>query len=496
MSSKHLPRVVAVAALCGLIAAGSAVAQPPGGFGPGGPRPEPEIEGIPRVPTAVALPTISAAVTGPGAMFDSAPSQARGLDTEHFRYKTTEYFVSGTAAGKPYTTRVVVRQPADDGKFTGLVLAESMHVSGAAHMFEFTSGYLMDSGHAAVEILTTSPQQFVAFNAPRYERLKVENGQQNEIIAQVGALVRSSKGPLGARVRKMVLGGTSMSAGTLINYLPAHMVFRTPEMNRIFDGFMPTSNGSTIREIDVPMIHMPTMHEVETNVTRRQDGDEPGKQYRLYEFAAIGHVDSRDNARLLPNPCAKPLSTFLTQAYFSVSLYHLLRWVDEGIVPPRARAHPARPRREQRRLDDGARRAGQPGRRHPQPVRRRADGKVRARQHGRRSRHREPERVRASQRAARCTDHVPLERVPGAVLRGEAARALRQQARVLAQVRITARRAREAKAGRCRCIAPRSWRTSRRRSSSAQEPASRSGCVSAGSAPARRFRVSTMRDPP
>ena len=246
--------------------------------------------------------------------------------------------MSGTAAGKPYTTRVVVRQPTDDREFSGLVLAESMHVSGAAHMFEFTSGYLMDAGHAAVEIVTTSPQQFVAFNAAALRaNSKIENGQQNEIIAQVGALVAQHKGsarPL--RVRKMVMGGTSMSAGTLINYLPAHMVFRTPEMNRIFDGFMPTSNGSTIREIDVPLIQMPTMHEVETNVTRRQDSDEPGKQYRLYEFAAIGHVDSRDNVRLLPNPCTKPLSTFLTQAYFSVTLHHLLRWVDEGIVPPRA----------------------------------------------------------------------------------------------------------------------------------------------------------------
>ena len=285
MPSRQLSRTVSAAALAALLAAGSAVAQPPGGFG--GPRPEPEIEGIPRVPTAVALPTLSAPVTGPGAMFDSAPSQADGLDVAHFRYKTTEYFVSGTAAGKPYTTRVVVRQPAADRDFSGLVLAESMHVSGAAHMFEFTSGYLMDAGHAAVEIVTTSPQQFVAFNGPRYERMKIEDGQQNEIIAQVAALVRSNKGPLGSlRVRKMVMGGTSMSAGTLINYLPAHMVFRTPEMNRIFDGFMPTSNGSTIREIDVPLIQMPTMHEVETNVTRRQDSDEPGKQYRLYEFAA------------------------------------------------------------------------------------------------------------------------------------------------------------------------------------------------------------------
>ena len=168
MPLRSFARTVAAATLTALLATASAVAQPPGG--PGGPRPEPEIEGIPRVPTAVPLPSLSAPVTGPGPAFDSAPSLAPELDLEHFRYETTEYFVSGTAAGKPYTTRVVVRQPADDRRFSGLVLAESMHSSGAAHMFEFTSGYLMDAGHAAVEIVTTSPQQFVAFNAARYEQ--------------------------------------------------------------------------------------------------------------------------------------------------------------------------------------------------------------------------------------------------------------------------------------------------------------------------------------
>jgi hypothetical protein len=288
------------------------------------------------VPTAVALPTLSEPVTGPGAMFDSAPSQAKGLDQAHFKYTTTEYFVSGTADGKPYTSRVVVRQPADDDDFSGLVLAESMHVSGAAHAFEYTSAYTMDSGHAAVEVLTTSPQQFTAFNAARYTKLAIADGQQNEIIAQVGALLKSDRGPLPTPARKIVLAGTSMSSGTLINYLPGHMVFRTPDMQRIYDGFLPTSVGSTIREIDVPLIEMPTMHEVETNVPRRQDSDEAGKQFRLYEVAGIGHVDSRDNVRLLPNPCTKPLSTVLTQAYFAVGLHHLLRWVDEGVAPPRA----------------------------------------------------------------------------------------------------------------------------------------------------------------
>jgi hypothetical protein len=134
----------------------------------------------------------------------------------------------------------------------------------------------------------------------------------------------------------MVLSGTSMTAGVLINYLPAHMVYRTPKMERIYDGFLPTSNGAMIREIDVPLIHVPTMHEVSGNITNRQDGDEPGKQYRLYEFSGMAHIDTRDNVRLQPNPCTQQLSTFPHQAYMSVALHHLLQWVDKGTVPPRA----------------------------------------------------------------------------------------------------------------------------------------------------------------
>ena len=127
-----------------------------------------------------------------------------------------------------------------------------------------------------------------------------------------------------------------MTAGVLINYLPAHMVYRTPKMERIFDGFLPMSNGAMVRDVDVPMIHVPTMHEVSGNITNKQDSDEPGKQYRLYEFSGMGHIDTRDSVRMKPNPCALPLSTFPVQAYMSVALDHLLAWVDKGTVPPRA----------------------------------------------------------------------------------------------------------------------------------------------------------------
>jgi len=113
-------------------------------------------------------------------------------------------------------------------------------------------------------------------------------------------------------------------------------VYRTPKMERIFDGYMPTSNGSTINlDLDVPIVHVPTMQEVSgSTITWRQDSDDPGKQYRIYEFPGMAHVDTRDAARMVPNPCALPLSTYPLQAYMSVALNHLFAWVDKGVVPP------------------------------------------------------------------------------------------------------------------------------------------------------------------
>ncbi|MBI4263529.1 MAG: hypothetical protein HY657_04065 [Acidobacteria bacterium] len=295
---------------------------------------------LPGEPTAVALPTFRQ-VTDPAPMFDSAPSHDPEHTPAYYGYVTTEYFASGTANQQAYTARVVIRRPVDDADFSGLVLAESMHGSGAAHVFEYTSMYVMDSGHVAVEITTTSPDQFIEMNAERYADLRIADGQTNEILAQVGALVRSPEGPLaGLAVRRMVLGGTSMSAGTMASYLPAHMVYRTPDMQPIYDGFLPTSRGGDVMEVDVPVVQIPTMHEVEASLTAREDSDERGRQYRLYVFPGMGHIDSRDNVRLQPNPCVHELSRFPLQAYMSVGLHHLFRWVDEGVVPPRAERIP------------------------------------------------------------------------------------------------------------------------------------------------------------
>ena len=108
-------------------------------------------------------------------------------------------------------------------------------------------------------------------------------------------------------------------------------------MKLIYDGFLPTSTGATVRQVDVPLIQIPTMTEVSTGtVTARQDGDAGGDQYRLYEFAGMAHVDSRDSVRFRPDPCKSPVSSFPVEAYISVALHHLFEWVDKGKVPPRA----------------------------------------------------------------------------------------------------------------------------------------------------------------
>src|SRR6476660_8750517 len=96
--------VVAIA----VIASSMLLAQRGGGGGQrGGGAPA----NLPDKATAVSIPTVSAEITGPGAMFDSTPSLPSSRGLAKYGYEAREYFISGTANGKPYNTRIVVRKP-------------------------------------------------------------------------------------------------------------------------------------------------------------------------------------------------------------------------------------------------------------------------------------------------------------------------------------------------------------------------------------------------
>src|SRR4051812_7095160 len=291
-------------------------------------------------PVVSPLAIATAEITGPGKFYETLMELKAGDDLAHFGYVTKEYFVSGTANGQPYKTRIVIRKPADDSKFSGLVLAESMHPSGNPWMFHFTHRYSMTEGHVGLEIQTTTPQGLAESNPDRYKDLAVGQGQAGEIIAQVGALLKS-KHPtnplLGRPIRKMILAGSSASAAVVVNYLPVSMVQRLGDMKPIYDAFMPTSNGTNLRKVDVPMIQVPTMREVFQGFgPTRVDGDAPGDQYRMYEFAGMAHIDSRDAVAYYPDPCKQPISRFPLAAYMSVALNHLWLWIGKGVTPPHA----------------------------------------------------------------------------------------------------------------------------------------------------------------
>lgn len=306
------------------------LAQP---AGPGRPA-QPEV--IPD-PVVAPIPTIEP-LTGPGKVYDSSAALWPGNGIAEHDYVVDEYRISGTAAGAPYETRLVIRRPSDNSRFSGLVVAEAMHPAGAAHAFEYNSLYIMDEGHIAVEIDTAGSELIAQYNPERYGFIKFANDQTNEILAQAGALIKSPQSPIANMgLRKMILWGTSASSGILVNYLPSHKVFKLADMSNIYDGFMPTMNGSTIRPVDVPMIQVPTQREYQGVATAVQDSDEPGSQMRVYEFPGMAHLDSRNTtARFTQEDCIHPLSKFPIDAYTSVALHHLLQWVDKGIPAPRA----------------------------------------------------------------------------------------------------------------------------------------------------------------
>ena len=291
---------------------------------------------LPAQPTTVSIPSISP-LTGPGTPYNSALGQWPGYDMDHFDYVADEYTISGNADGSPYTARLVVRRPADMDRFSGLVITEPMHPAGFAHGFEHNSVYIMDSGHIAVEVTTMGLEHAQLHNPQRYANLMVSNNQISEILAQTGALIKSDSSPIAnSGLRKVILFGTSATSRILTDYLPSHAIFKLADGSNIFDGFQPTSNGSRILPVDVPMIQMPTQHEFMNIATAVQDGDEPGNQFRVYEFSGVGHLMARHNPRMTAQLCENKPTEYPLEVEFSVALHHLLQWVDKGILPPRA----------------------------------------------------------------------------------------------------------------------------------------------------------------
>jgi len=294
------------------------------------------------------VPTLSAPVAGPAKMYpDPAISVVPGSpQVEDFPYVTEEYFVSGTASGAPYTTRIIVRRPRDPQQSSGVAVAEALHAGGRSLIFEWSRVSILTRRHVCAESVHSpaNVNLLKTFNPERYATLAIAPGQTNEILAQVGRLVKSGAAPFAPyRLRYATLMGTSASSGTVRNYFPAHAAWRLPDGGPIFDGFLLTSTlGNTPMPIvDVPIIQMPTQTEVATYAQqgiayRRPDSDDPANRFRLYEVAGMPHNNSRDNPGFLNDPCTLPVTDFPAGAFTALGLNYLIEWIANGKTPPHA----------------------------------------------------------------------------------------------------------------------------------------------------------------
>jgi hypothetical protein len=303
--------------------------------------------------TTPPVPSVVGPVMTPGTMYPNPAVSIvpTAVKVEDFPYVTEEFFVSGTANGAPYTTRVIIRRPKDATAFSGTVIGEAMHAGGRSLIFEWSRVSILTRHHVFAEIVHSPAQiqMLKAFNPERYASLGIAMGQSNEIIAQFGRLMKSEAmsgriGPLaGYNVRRVTLMGTSASSATVRNYLGVHADLRMPDGGPIFDGYLLTSTlGNTpLPVVDVPMIQMPTQTEVtmyaeQGNGYRRPDSDEKGNRFRLYEVAGMPHNNSRDNPGFLNDPCTLPVTDFPAGAFTALGLNYLVEWIANGKVPPHA----------------------------------------------------------------------------------------------------------------------------------------------------------------
>jgi hypothetical protein len=315
-------------------------------------------------------------------------------------YVEEEWFASGhDDAGRPYTTQLVVRRPADPERFSGTVIVESLHAHRIAPIYMYSSPYILREGHGwacvvsqkvALEahVIPTDPERYASLHIgadPRpagapdditlpptwnddadlrarwWAELARANQASSAILAQVGAALRGSGGPFGQHpVPHMVLVGHSQTGFVVTNYIrDAHDAHRFANGAPVYDGLFPSGYpAAPFGPCDVPIVQVLSDGDVsnpdatfapdyEHRQYRRPDGDEPGDRFRLYELAGVPHMGTRHSPFDDPHvwqqvgnagtiPLDARMNSLPHNELFNVALHHLVQWVAAGLVPPRA----------------------------------------------------------------------------------------------------------------------------------------------------------------
>ena len=335
-------------------------------------------------PTEASLPT---SLTPPPAG-NGAPREATAVDLAAFGYVEEEFLVTGKAnvyqqdpggavvvktPDMDYTTRILVRRPADPDQFSGTVQVETSHpLYGIDFVWSRITDYVLANGDALVSIATrrsTGPggssaiEAMKGFDPVRYGPLNfTEDGLNWDIIGQVGRLLKTRipDNPLqGYDVERLYAQGWSGGGALLLIYISDgfHERVRMPDGGPIFDGYLvgepsgyPRINATApaipdsdprqkVQPIDVPTISLHTRPQ--RSDRRRPDGDRPSDRYRVYEVAGAAHNNIR-LPRITNQPddvfsgsrCVHEVSRFPMHHFFKSTLARLDAWAARSVTPP------------------------------------------------------------------------------------------------------------------------------------------------------------------
>jgi len=228
-----------------------------------------------RAVTPVPNVTGPIAVTADSYPFLAADHDLPALDLRKIGYVEEEFFVSGSAdvydwaadgavtvktPSAPYTTRVLIRRPADKSRFSGSAIVEPLFPARRwdwSMMWGYTHDAIVDRGDAWVGItLPASVAGLQKFNPTRYARLSfknptpdapcgrgaasdIEDGLRWDAISQVGALLKST-GPQSPmkdfRVEALYL---TTQGGDLTTYMKAiHPRATVAGGKPVYDGYV------------------------------------------------------------------------------------------------------------------------------------------------------------------------------------------------------------------------------------------------------------------
>jgi hypothetical protein len=321
------------------------------------------------------------------------PELNMGIDLSRYGYAEEEYLFRGTAtvwrhgaggnheavrSDLPFCTRVLVRRPAS-GRSSGLLQVEPLHPDlDSALVWNAIHPWILRGRHSWMGVTVFAPvaRQLAEFVDPeRYAEVDIpEDGMLYDVLgAAIRSAIAGDFGPITAD--RIILAGMSATGSfTRVTLQDGfHERWTRADGRRLIDGYVigissggagmagypslssedaelaPDDPRRTIAPRDAVAFEVLSETEAETHErVTREDSDEPGSLYRLYEIGATAHIEAHPS--VLTNlqqyeRCGGVRPAFEVREQRSDARFDLYlrgafeameRWLANGELPPRA----------------------------------------------------------------------------------------------------------------------------------------------------------------